>query len=80
MPIKKLDELQTGEKGIVVKLSGNPALRQRLRALGIREGKEIIKKREGPFGDPIAIETIGVNLTLRRQLAHHVFVEITGKE
>ncbi|MEJ5285368.1 MAG: FeoA family protein [Brevinematia bacterium] len=74
--IKKLDELFPGEKGIIVKISGNPILRQRLLELGIREGKEIIRKIDAPMGDPISVQTMGTNLSFRRHIAKHIFVEV----
>ncbi len=74
--IKKLDELFPGEKGIIVKISGNPMLRQRLLELGIREGKEIIRKIDAPMGDPISVQTMGTNLSFRRHIAKHIFVEV----
>lgn len=74
--IKKLDELFPGEKGIIVKISGNPVLRQRLLELGIREGKEIIRKIDAPMGDPISVQTMGTNLSFRRHIAKHIFVEV----
>jgi len=73
---KKLDELFPGEKGIIVKISGNPILRQRLLELGIREGKEIIRKIDAPMGDPISVQTMGTNLSFRRHIAKHIFVEV----
>jgi|YelNatPaOPRAMG01_1025707.scaffolds.fasta_scaffold174703_2 ferrous iron transport protein A len=76
MPLKKLDELLPEERGTIVKLTGPQFLRQRLRSLGIREGKEIIKKRESPFGDPIEVEVMGINISLRKQIAHHIFVDV----
>ncbi len=73
--IKKLDELLPGEKGIIVKITGNPILKQRLLELGIREGKEIERKIDAPMGDPISVQTMGTNLSFRRHVARHIFVE-----
>ncbi len=75
--VKKLDELLDGEVGIIVKITGNPMLRQRLLELGIREGKRISKKNVAPMGDPIAVSTMDITISLRRNIAKHIFVEVS---
>ncbi|MGC8764548.1 MAG: FeoA family protein [Brevinematia bacterium] len=74
--LKKLHELSRDERGIIVRITGSPHLKQRLLELGIREGKEVLRKADAPMGDPISIVVMGINLSLRRQISNHIWVEV----
>ena len=74
--IKKLSELNVGEKGIVVNIVGKGALIRRLLDMGIVRDVEIRVVRKAPLGDPIEFEIKGYYLSLRKDEASHVFVEV----
>ncbi|OYT28134.1 MAG: ferrous iron transport protein A [Thermofilum sp. ex4484_79] len=74
--IKKLSELNIGERGIVVNIVGKGALIRRLLDMGIVRGVEVRVIRKAPLGDPIEFEIKGYYLSLRRDEARHVFVEV----
>ncbi len=77
--LKKLNELLPGERGIIIRITGNPFMKQRLLEMGLREGKEVIRRIDAPLGDPISISIMGINLSLRRQIANHIWVELEEK-
>ena len=74
--IKKLSELNVGERGVVVNIVGKGALIRRLLDMGIVRGVEIRVVRKAPLGDPIEFEIKGYYLSLRRDEASHVFIEV----
>ncbi|HDD69829.1 MAG TPA: hypothetical protein ENG19_01735, partial [Candidatus Bathyarchaeota archaeon] len=50
---KKLSELKTGEKAIIIQVQGSGALRRRLLDMGLVRGTEIEMVRKSPLGDPL---------------------------
>jgi len=74
--IKKLSELNVGERGVVVNIVGKGALIRRLLDMGIVRGVEIRVVRKAPLGDPIEFEIKGYYLSLRKDEASHVFIEV----
>lgn len=71
-----LDKLKNGQLAIVIAVSGNDPLAQRLMALGLLEGTEIKVTRRALGGDPIEIAVMGAALSLRREEARRVAVAI----
>lgn len=76
MSIKKLSELKKGENGKVVKISGSGNIRQRLVDMGLVAGCSVEMQRVAPLGDPIEIKIKGYNLSLRKEEAAGVSVEV----
>lgn len=76
MSEKKLNELKKGEKGKVVKITGDGSVYRRLLDLGVVKGSEIQMKGVAPMGDPIEIKIKGYNLSLRKSEASGVIVEV----
>ena len=74
--MKRLSELKIGEKGKVVAVNGEGAIRRRLFDMGITSGAEVYLRKKAPLGDPIEISIRGYELTLRKAEAAHV--EIGG--
>ena len=73
----KLDQLKPGQRGKVVSVSGQDMLRQRLMAMGLVKGVDIETVKIAPFGDPIEFEVKDYNLSLRKNEAHNIEVEVT---
>ncbi len=67
-----LSQFSIGEKGTVVAVSGEGAVRRRLFDMGITPGAEIYLRKKAPLGDPIEISLRGYELTLRKAEAAHV--------
>jgi len=77
MPVKRLSELKRGEKGRIVKIGGGGGLRRRLLDMGLVPGSEVEMERVAPLGDPIEIKVKGYNLSLRKEEADSIEVEVT---
>ena len=71
----KLSELKVGEKGTVVAVNGEGAVRRRLFDMGITPGAEVYLRKKAPLGDPIEISLRGYELTLRKSEAANVDIQ-----
>ena len=74
--IRRLSKLNVGEKGVIVNLAGKGAIIRRLLEMGLVRGEKVSVKDRSPLGDPIEIEIKGYRLSLRKEEADHVFVEV----
>jgi Fe2+ transport system protein FeoA len=70
-----LSQLKIGEKGVVVAVKGEGAVRRRLFDMGITPGAEVYLRKKAPLGDPIEIALRGYELTLRKAEAANVEIE-----
>lgn len=73
---KKLSEFRVGEKGIVNIVNGQGGIRRRLFDMGITPGCEILLRKKAPLGDPIEISLRGYELTIRKDEAELVNMEL----
>ena len=73
---KNLSELNPKEAGKVKKIYGEGALYKRLLDMGIIKGTTIEVVRVAPLGDPIDIKVKGYHLSLRKEEAAQIFVEV----
>lgn len=73
--MKILSQLKIGEKGTVVAVNGEGAVRRRLFDMGITPGAEVYLRKKAPLGDPIEIAIRGYELTLRKTEASQVEVK-----
>lgn len=69
------DRLLPGQSGRITQLSQHRALRQRLLELGLIPGAVILRRHTAPAGSPIAFESNGMLLALRRQDAQRILVQ-----
>lgn len=77
MLVKVLNELRKGEKGRIVKISGKGDVRRRLLDMGLVPGSDVEMQRVAPLGDPIEIKIKGYNLSLRKEEAASIEVEVS---
>jgi Fe2+ transport system protein FeoA len=77
MIIKPLSELKQGEKGKIVKIGGQRRFRRLLLDMGLVSGSDIEMERLAPLGDPIEFKIKGYNLSLRREEAACIKVEVS---
>lgn len=75
---KKLSEFRIGETGTVIVVNGEGSIRRRLFDMGITPGCEIYLRKKAPLGDPIEISLRGYELTLRKDEADLVDLEVKG--
>ena len=69
-----LDKLKIGTPAVITGINGDGPLIQRLMALGLLEGEEVVIIRRAIGGDPLEIETMGYSLSLRRTEAAQISV------
>ncbi|KUO64135.1 MAG: hypothetical protein APF84_08480 [Gracilibacter sp. BRH_c7a] len=71
-----LSNLAPGTKGTIKRVEATGELRRRLMEMGVTSGDDIQVKRVAPMGDPIEITVKGYNLTLRKNEAAAILIEI----
>ena len=76
MASRPLNELNPGEKGTIIKIGGRGAIRRRMLDMGMVVGSEIEVERQAPLGDPIEMKIMGYHLSLRKEEAAGVQVEV----
>lgn len=70
----KLSDLNTGERGVIVKVNGHGSFRKRLIEMGFIAGKKVTVVLNAPLKDPIEYEILGYKLSLRRSEAEQIEV------
>jgi len=73
---KSLDTLDVGCKAIIRKITAQGILRRKLLDMGAIPKSEIEVAKIAPFGDPIDIKIKGYHLSLRKQEARGILVEM----
>lgn len=74
----RLSELKTGEKGVIVKVSGHGGFRKRIVEMGFIKGKTVEVILNAPLKDPIKYKILGYEISLRRQEAE--MIEIISEQ
>ncbi len=72
--IRKLSELEPGERGIVHSFESND-LFLKLMEMGCVPGESLMVEIRAPLGDPISILIAGYHLSLRINEAEQILVE-----
>lgn len=70
----RLSELNTGEKGVIVKVLGHGGFRKRIVEMGFIKGKTVEVILNAPLKDPIKYRLLGYEISLRRQEAEMIEV------
>lgn len=71
-----LKDMAVGETGTVAGYTkGVSAYREKLLAMGLTRGTEILVERIAPMGDPVEIRMRGFSLSLRKDEASALLVE-----
>ena len=70
----RLSELNTGEKGVIVKVMGHGGFRKRIVEMGFVKGKTAEVVLNAPLKDPIKYRVMGYEISLRRQEAEQIEV------
>ncbi|MBP5190261.1 MAG: ferrous iron transport protein B [Bacteroidales bacterium] len=73
-----LSELQTGKRGVVVRVAGHGAFRKRIIEMGFIKGVTVEAILNAPLKDPIKYRIMNFEVSLRRSDAEKV--EIVGEE
>jgi Fe2+ transport system protein FeoA len=74
--VVKLRDLEPGMCGTIQRLSCRGHLRRRLMDMGVVAGTRFEVERVAPLGDPVELRIKGFHLTLRKQEAGDIWVEV----
>ena len=73
---KFLNEMVQGEQGTVKKVVAEGKIKRRLFDMGVTPGANVTFKKVAPLGDPIEINIRGYQLSLRKDEADKVLMEV----
>lgn len=71
-----LNELKPGQKGRIVKVRGRGETHKRIVDMGVTPGTLVEVVRVAPLGDPIDVKVKGYHLSLRKEEAAGIAVEV----
>ena len=74
--MQTLNEVAVGSKVRVVKLTGSGAIKRRIMDMGITKNVEITVRKVAPLGDPIELHVRGYELSIRKDDAKMIEVEV----
>ena len=74
--LKKLDQIEKGETGLVKSVEGDGKVRRRLFDMGVTPGARVVLRKKAPLGDPIEVTIRGYELSLRKAEANLVNIEV----
>ena len=74
--MKTLRDAKIGETVKVVKLHGEGAVKRRIMDMGLTNGVEVYIRKVAPLGDPIEVTVRGYELSLRKEDAGMIEVEV----
>ena len=69
-------EMQPGQKAKIVKIEGRGSTNKRIVDMGVEPGTMIEVERVAPLGDPVDVKVKGYHLSLRRDEATDITVEL----
>ena len=70
----KLSELKTGERGVIVKVTGHGGFRKRIVEMGFVKGKTVEVLLNAPLQDPVKYKIMGYEVSLRHHEADMIEV------
>ena len=74
--MKTLREVPCNQTVKVVKLTGEGPVKRRIMDMGITKGVEVFVRKVAPLGDPVEITVRGYELSLRKEDAQMIEVEV----
>ena len=74
--MKKLNDVRPGERCKVVKITSKGNLFKRITEMGLTTGTIIEVERVAPLGDPVEMKVKGYHLSLRKDEASKIEVEM----
>lgn len=70
-----LKECRPGDKVVIVRISGEGAVKRRLMDMGVTRGAEMLVRKVAPLGDPIEVNIRGYELTFRKAEAGNIIIQ-----
>ena len=77
MADRPLKDLSPSEKARITRVTGRGSAHRRLLDMGVVPGSTVEMERVAPLGDPIEVMIKGYHLSLRKEEAAHIFVEVS---
>lgn len=77
--MRTLREVDCGETVTVVRLHGDGGIRRRILDMGLTKGSQVYVRKVAPLGDPIELTVRGYELSIRKDDAEMVEVEMAGR-
>ena len=74
--MKTLRDAKIDETVKVVKLHGEGAVKRRIMDMGLTKGVEVYVRKVAPLGDPVEVTVRGYELSLRKEDAGMIEVEV----
>lgn len=71
-----LDTLPLGQEAVITAVGGEGSLRCRLLDMGLIPKTLVRVEKVAPLGDPIELRVRGYSLSLRKEDAHNITVEV----
>ena len=72
--MKTLKDLKVGETAVVLKLTGEGAVKRRIMDMGVTKGTSVTVRKVAPLGDPIEVTVRGYELSVRKADAQMIIV------
>lgn len=73
-----LDKLPLGQEAVITAVGGEGALRCRLLEMGLIPKTRVRVEKVAPLGDPLELRVRGYSLSLRKEDAGKIEVEVAG--
>ena len=73
-----LDKLPLGQEAVITAVGGEGALRCRLLDMGLSPKTRVRVEKVAPLGDPLELRVRGYSLSLRKEDAGKIEVEVAG--
>ena len=70
-----LSDVSVGSKAVVLRITGEGAVKRRIMDMGITKGVEIYVRKLAPLGDPIELTVRGYELSIRKADAKMIEVQ-----
>ena len=74
-----LDKLPLGQEAVITAVGGEGALRCRLLDMGLIPKTRVRVEKIAPLGDPLELRVRGYSLSLRKEDADKIEVEVSGR-
>ena len=74
-----LDKLPLGQEAVITAVGGEGALRCRLLDMGLIPRTLVRVEKIAPLGDPLELRVRGYSLSLRKEDAGKIEVEVSGR-
>ena len=74
--MKTLKDVKVGQTAVVRRLNGEGAIKRRIMDMGITPGTAVKVIKTAPLGDPVEINVRGYELSLRKEEAARIEVQV----